>query len=186
MLGKPVPSLDRVALMTGTFEFVHNVRVPGMVHGRVVRPPQIGATLANLDEKSVQHVPGLIKVVVRNDFVGVVAEKQWQAAQAAKDLKVTWKPGPELPPQKDFYDYMRQQPSGDLMLVDSKDTDGKLKASSRVLQATYSHPYQAHGSIGSSCAVADVRGGSCDRLVGHAVGLPNAAWRLGTHGFAAR
>ncbi|MFY9789987.1 MAG: molybdopterin cofactor-binding domain-containing protein [Candidatus Sulfotelmatobacter sp.] len=157
VLGKPVPSLDRVALMTGTFEFVHNLRVPGMVHGRVVRPPQIGATLASLDEKSVQNVPGVIKVVVRNNFVGVVAEKQWQAAQAAKDLKVTWKPGPELPPQNDFYAYMRQQPSGDLMLVDSKDTDGRLKASSRVLQATYSHPYQAHGSIGSSCALADVR-----------------------------
>jgi nicotinate dehydrogenase subunit B len=157
VLGKPVPSLDRVALMTGTFEFVHNVRVPGMVHGRVVRPPRISATLANLDEKSVRHVPGLIKIVVRNNFVGVVAEKQWQAAQAAKDLKVTWRPGPELPPQKDFYNYMRQQPSRDLMLVDSKDTDGKLKASSRVLQATYSHPYQAHGSIGSSCAVADVQ-----------------------------
>ncbi|MFY9949002.1 MAG: molybdopterin cofactor-binding domain-containing protein [Candidatus Sulfotelmatobacter sp.] len=156
VLGKPVLSLDRVALMTGTFEFVHNVRVPGMVHGRVVRPPRIGATLAHVDEKSVQHVPGLIKVVVRNNFVGVVAEKQWQAAQAAKDLKVTWTPGPELPPQKDFYNYMRRQPSGDLTLVDSRDTDGKLKASSRVLQATYSHPYQAHGSIGSSCAVADV------------------------------
>ena len=157
VLGKPVPSLDRVALMTGTFEFVHNVRVPGMVHGRVVRPPGIGATLANVDERSVQDVPGMIKVVVRNNFVGVVAEKQWQAAQAAKDLKISWKPGPELPPQKDFYNYLRQQPSEDLMLVDSRDTDGKLKESSRVLQATYSLPYQAHGSIGSSCAVADVQ-----------------------------
>ncbi len=54
---------------------------------------------------SVQHVPGLIKVVVRNNFIGVVAEKQWQAAQAAKDLKVSWKPGPGLPAQKDFYEY---------------------------------------------------------------------------------
>ncbi len=157
VLGKPVPSLDRVALMTGTFDFVHNVRVPGMVHGRVVRPPQIGATLANLDEKSVQNVPGLIKVVVRNNFVGVVAEKQWQAAQAAKYLKVNWKLGPGLPAQENFYDYMRKQPSRDLMLVDSKDVDDKLKASSHVLKGTYSHPYQAHGSIGSSCAVADVQ-----------------------------
>ena len=157
VLGKPVPSMDRVALVTGTFEFVHNVRVPGMVHGRVVRPPEIGATVANVDEKSVQHVPGLIKVVVRNNFVGVVAEKQWQAAQAVQDLKVTWKPGPSLPAQKDFYDYMRKQPSRDLMLVNSKDVDNKLKTASRVLRATYLHPYQAHGSIGSSCAVADVQ-----------------------------
>jgi len=157
VLGKPVPSMDRVALMTGTFEFVHNVQVPGMVHGRVVRPPEIGATVANVDEKSVQHVPGLIKVVVRNNFVGVVAEKQWQAAQAAKVLKVTWKPGPALPAQKDFYDYMRKLPSREVMLVNSNDVESRLKSASRVLKATYVHPYQAHGSMGSSCAVADVQ-----------------------------
>jgi nicotinate dehydrogenase subunit B len=157
VLGKPVPSMDRVALATGTFEFVHNVHVPGMVHGRVVRPPEAGATIAKVDEKSVQHVPGLIKVVVRNNFVGVVAEKQWQAAQAAKDLKVTWKPGHGLPAQEDFYNYLRKQPSRDSMLVNSNDVDNKLKSASRVLEATYLHPYQAHGSIGSSCAVADVQ-----------------------------
>ncbi len=157
VLGKPVPSLDRVALMTGTFEFVHTVHVPGMVHGRVVRPPEIGATVGTVDEKSVQHVPGLIQVVVRRNFVGVVAEKQWQAAQAARDLKVTWKPGPTPPAQADFYDYMRKQPSRDRMLVDSHDMDGKLKSAPQILKATYVHPYQAHGSIGSSCAVADVQ-----------------------------
>jgi CO/xanthine dehydrogenase Mo-binding subunit len=157
VLGKPVPSMDRVALMTGTFEFVHNVRVPGMVHGRVVRPPETGATVAGVDEKSVEHVPGLIKVVVRKNFIGVVAEKQWQAAQAAKSLKVNWKPGPGLPPQKDFYDSMREQPSRDATVVNSQDVSDKLKSAARVVQATYSHPYQAHGSIGSSCAVADVQ-----------------------------
>jgi nicotinate dehydrogenase subunit B len=157
VMGKPVPSLDRVALATGTFEFVHNIHVPGMVHGRVVRPPEIGAAVASVDETSVQHVPGLIKVVVRHNFVGVVAEKQWQAAQAASDLKIEWKPGPGLPPQQDFYDHIRKQPSGDEMLVDSKDVDHRLKSAAQVLKATYVHPYQAHGSIGSSCAVADVR-----------------------------
>jgi CO/xanthine dehydrogenase Mo-binding subunit len=157
VLGKPIPSMDAVALMTGTFEFVHNVRVPGMVHGRVVRPPETGATVVSVDEKSVQHIPGLLKVVVRNNFVGVVAEKQWQAAQAATTLKVTWKPGTGLPPQKDFYDYIRRQPSREVMLVDSRDVDAKLKSASHILKSTYSHPYQAHGSIGSSCAVADVQ-----------------------------
>jgi nicotinate dehydrogenase subunit B len=157
VLGKPVPSMDRVALLTGTFKFVHNVHVPRMVHGRVVRPPEIGATVAKVDEKSVRHVPGLINVVVRNNFVGVVAEKQWQAAQAAQDLKVTWKPGAGLPAQEDFYDHLRKQPSRDSMLVNSNDVDNKLNSASRVLKATYLHPYQAHGSIGSSCAVADVQ-----------------------------
>jgi nicotinate dehydrogenase subunit B len=157
VLGTPVPSIDRSALMTATFEFVHNVHVPGMVHGRVVRPPEAGATVANVDEKSVQHVPGFLKVVVRNHFVGVVAEKQWQAAQAAKALKVTWNPGPGLPAQSNFYDYIRKQPSSDFMLVDSEDVDEKLESAPQVLKATYSYPYQAHGSIGSSCAVADVQ-----------------------------
>lgn len=157
ILGKPVPSMDRVALMTGTFEFVHNVHVPGMVHGRVVRPPDAGATVASVDDASVGDVPGMIKVVVRNNFVGVVAEKQWQAAQAATKLKVTWKPGASLPPQESFYDYIRRQPSHEIMLVNSNDMDDKLKAAAHVLQATYFHPYQAHGSLGSSCAVADVQ-----------------------------
>lgn len=157
VLGKPIPSMDRLALMTGTFEFVHNVHVTGMVHGRVVRPPEIGATVATVDENSVQHVPGIIKVVVRKNFVGVVAEKQWQAAQAAKALKVIWNPGPGLPPQQNFYDEIRKQPSRDVMLVNSGDVDEQLKSASRVLKATYSYPYQAHGSIGSSCAVADVQ-----------------------------
>ena len=94
VMGKPVPSMDRTALMTGTFEFVHNVHVPGMVHGRVVRPPEIGSTVASVDDKAVQHIPGLIKVVVRNNFVGVVAEKQWQAAQAARNLRLSGGPGP--------------------------------------------------------------------------------------------
>jgi nicotinate dehydrogenase subunit B len=158
VLGKPIRSLDKPALMTGTFEFVHNVYVPGMVHGRVVRPPQFGATVAHVDEKSVERIPGLIKVVVRNNFVGVVAEKQWQAAQAAEQLNVTWNPAPELPSQNTYYNHMRKLPSDDTMVVDSKDVDDKLKSSAHVLKATYTHPHQAHGSIGSSCAVADVHG----------------------------
>jgi nicotinate dehydrogenase subunit B len=157
VLGKPVPSMDRLALMTGTFEFLANVHVPGMLHGRVVRPPESGSTVVSVDEKSVRHLPGFIKVVVRNNFVGVIAEKQYQAAEVARNLRVTWKPGPGLPAQKDFYDHMRKQPSHDLMLVNSKDVEDKLKTAAGVLKATYSHPYQAHGSIGSSCAVADVQ-----------------------------
>ena len=88
VLGKPVPSLDRAALMTGQFEFVHYVRVPGMLHGRVVRPPEMGATVAHVDESSVRSIPGLVKVVVRKNFVGVVAETQYQAVVAARQLAV--------------------------------------------------------------------------------------------------
>jgi nicotinate dehydrogenase subunit B len=157
VLGKPVRALETPALMTGQFEFVNNVRVPGMLHGRVVRPPEVGATVASVDEGSVKQVPGLVKVVVRNNFVGVIAEKQSQAVQAARQLKVKWNPGAGLPAQKTFFESMRKQPSQDTLLVDSKDVEQRLGAASAVLRATYVYPYQMHGSIGASCAVADVK-----------------------------
>ena len=97
ILGKPVPREEIPAMAAGQFEFVHNVRVPGMLHGQVVRPPAVGATLVSVEEGSVRGVPGIVKVVVKNNFVGVVAEKPWQALQAANKLKVTWTPGTGLP-----------------------------------------------------------------------------------------
>ena len=156
VLGTPVGRLDLPAMVTAELEYVHNVRVAGMVNGRVVRPPTVGATFESVDEGSVRDVPGLVKVVVKNNFVGVVAEKPWQAIQAANKLKVAWKPGPKLPAHADFYDYLRKQPSRDTLLVDSKDVDRTLAAAAEVVKATYYHPYQMHGSVGSSCAVADV------------------------------
>ncbi len=158
VLGTSVPRVDMRAMVTGQFEFVHNVRVPGMLHGRVVRPPSPGATLMNADESSVRNMPGFVKLVVKNNFVGVVAEKPWQAMQIAEKLRVTWTPGPRLSPQRDAYQQIRKEPSTDTLLVDSTDVDKTLASAATVLRATYHHPYQMHGSIGSSCAVADVQG----------------------------
>jgi len=158
VMGTPVPRVDMTEMATGTFEFVHNVRVPGMLHGRVVRPASVGAAVASVDEASVRGMPGLVKVVVRKNFVGVVCEKQWQAIQTAAKLKVVWTAGPGLPAQHDFYDHLRKQPARDAAVVDSKDVDQKMTAASSVLKATYLHPYQMHGSMGTSCAVADVQG----------------------------
>ncbi len=157
VLGKPVPSLDRVALMTGQFEFVHNVRVPGMLHGRILRPPEAGATVESIDESSIRRIPGVVKVVRRENFVGVVADKQLHAEQAARQLKVQWKSGNALPDQKSFYQTLPKQPSRDTVLVDSSDVDEKLRTAATLVQATYSYPFQMHGSIGASCAVADVK-----------------------------
>jgi len=100
-----------------------------------------------------------VKVVVKKNFVGVVAEKPWQAMQAASRLKVTWTHGTGLPKQSDFPDHLRNQKlTRDTLLVDSKDVDRKLSEAVAVIRSTYYHPYQMHGSVGSSCAVADVRG----------------------------
>ena len=79
VLGTSVPRLDLPAMATGQFEFVHNVRVDGMLHGAVVRPPRVNSTLSGVDETSVRDLPGFVRVVVRKDFVGVVFEKPWQA-----------------------------------------------------------------------------------------------------------
>ena len=157
ILGTSVKRLDLPALVSGELEFVHDVRVPGMLHGRVIRPPVVGAKLVAVDESSVRGLPGEIRVVVKNDFVGVVAAGQWQAIQAAAALQVTWSAGTRLPPQADFYTHLRQQPTRDTLLVDSQDVDSKLAGAADVVRATYRHPYQMHGSIGASCAVADVR-----------------------------
>ena len=160
ILGTSVPRLDIPALATGQFEFVHNVRVPGMLHGRVVRPLEVGATLARVDESSVNTMPGFVKVVVKKNFVGVVAEKPWQAIQMASALKAEWTRGTGLQPQAAFYDYLREQKqSRDVMTVNSKDVDDKISKASKVIKTTYRYPYQMHGSIGTSCAVADVRDG---------------------------
>jgi CO/xanthine dehydrogenase Mo-binding subunit len=160
VLGKPVPRFEIPAIMTGQHEYVHNVKVPGMLHGRVIRPPAIGATLAAVDENSIAGLPGVVKVVRKNNFLGVVAEKPWQAIQAADKLKVSWKPASALPAHNQFHDYLRNAKlTRDTFTVKAKDVDEKLSGAAKVLKATYHYPYQMHGSIGSSCAVADVQSG---------------------------
>ena len=168
VLGKAVPSLDQAALMTGQFEFLHYLRVPGMLHGRVVRPPAMGASLLSVDVPSVKSIPGFVRVVVRKDFVGVVAETEFAAVRAARQLKASWKPGPKLPPQASFFEQLKEQPSHDALEVDSHDVDAHLAAAKQVVRARYTYPFQSHGSLGTSCAVADVK--LCGDFVGIAAG----------------
>ncbi len=152
VLGKPVPALEWPALMTGQFEFVHSIRVPGMLHGRVVRPPGMGASVVSVDKASVRNGA---HVVVRKNFVGVVAETQYGAMLAARQLKVRWKNGPDLPAQDTFFEHLQKQPSHDTLSIDSGDLQSERNG---MLQARYTYPYQMHGSVGASCAVADVKG----------------------------
>ena len=153
VLGTSVPRLDLPAKVTGQFEYVQHVRRPGMLHGKLVRPPVVGATVVSVDS-----VPPGVQVVVKNDFVGVVADSQWQALQAAAALQVTWSEGVAPPSQQGLYDYMRAQPSRDSYTVLANDVDDMFARAANVLSATYLYPYQMHGSLASSCAVADVQG----------------------------
>ncbi len=158
VLGKAVMRVDMKEMATGRHEYVHSVHVPGMLYGAVVRPPSVGATLVRVDRSTVASLAGVVQVVVQKDFVGVVAEKPWQAMQAASTLPVVWATGPALPPQRELEAFLRKQPSRDAYVVNSGDVDATLARAASVVEATYRHPYQMHGSLGASCAVADVQG----------------------------
>jgi nicotinate dehydrogenase subunit B len=165
IVGQSVPRVDLPAKATGELVYVHDVRVPGMLHGRVVRPPYagvdagdfVGTSLIAVDETSVRDIPGLVAVIRIGDFIGLVAEREENAVKAAAQLKVSWKPTPTLPNLKDVETALRANPSTPRVLIDKGDVDAAIAAADKPMQRTYIWPYQMHGSIGPSCAVADVR-----------------------------
>jgi nicotinate dehydrogenase subunit B len=158
IVGQSIPRFDLPGKLTGRASYVQDLQVPGMVHGRVVRPAGVGARLQSVDETSVQAVPGLIKVVRNGNFLGVVAEQEWQAIQAAQQLKVQWQTQESLPDYANLYNTVRASTTQDKTLLNDGNVDQVLNSNGgQVLQATYQTPYQSHGSIGPSCAVADVQ-----------------------------
>jgi nicotinate dehydrogenase subunit B len=164
IVGQSVPRVDLPAKATGELVYVHDIRVPGMLHGRVIRPPYagvdagpfVGTSLIAVDEGSVRHIPGLIAVVKIGDFVGVVAEREENAIKAASQLKVSWKPTPTLPDLGDIETALRANPSTPRTLIDKGDVEAAIADAATPMQRTYVWPYQMHGSIGPSCAVAEV------------------------------
>ena len=164
VVGRPVPRTDLPAKATGTFTYVHDVRVPGMLHGRVVRPPYagidvgpyVGNSLVSVDEASVAAVPGLVAVVVIRDFVGIVCEREEDAARAAASLEVVWRSPPDLPDLNAPAFAIRANPSRPRVLLDRGDVDAALAGAAERMTRSYVWPYQMHGAIGPSCAVADV------------------------------
>jgi CO/xanthine dehydrogenase Mo-binding subunit len=160
IVGASVPRVDLPPKIMGTFAYTQDVRVPGMLHGRVVRPPVVTSKPLSVDESSVKHIPGVVKVVQEGSFVGVVAKKEWAAIQAAKALKVTWsEPTTKLPANpEELYTYLKNTKSfRDQVAVDKGNPDSAIPRASKKYEATYRWPLQLHGMIGPSCAVADVR-----------------------------
>jgi len=160
VLGKSVPRVDIPAKAKGAFQYVQKVRVPGMLHGKVLRPPTVGAHLLNYNSGAVNGLPGNPQLVVVNDFAGVVADTEWHAlnAAAAAAPALMWSAGDALPAQVDLYTYMTQQPSRDAFAVNTGDVDKVMATAVTSLSAQYLYPYQMHGSLASSCAVVDVHG----------------------------
>ncbi|TWI53762.1 CO/xanthine dehydrogenase Mo-binding subunit [Pseudomonas duriflava] len=160
VVGKSLPRLDIPAKVFGHFQYMHDIRVPGMMHGRVIRPPITGAS--RLDGLSIAHIdasrlPAGARLIYEGNFIGVVAEDEWVAMQAADALRVTWGYTSTLPNPGDLYDrlkYMAEKPE---VQVDHGDAAGQLAQAARIVEAEYRWPYQNHDSIGPSCALADVR-----------------------------
>lgn len=179
VVGRAVQREDIPDKVFGRATYVHDVKVPGMLHARVVRPsrpatidPKAGAmaqtiqgtlanvTLASVDESSVKDLPGFVGLVVKNGFVAVVARREEQAIAAAQAIRITWKDAASLPDQAALYDTIRAARVDNTRVIQSTgDVDAAAGSAARVMEASYTHPYQAHASIGPSAAVAHVHDG---------------------------
>jgi nicotinate dehydrogenase subunit B len=158
IVGKPIPRDDIAPVVFCTQDYVTDVKVPGMVHGRMIRPPVAGATPAKVDESSIKDIPGA-KVVHQNGFLGVVADREWDAIKAARTLKVEWSnAAPPFPDQAAIYDHIRNAPVRHRKVEkENGNIDEVFRTAVRVVEAEYEWPFQSHASMGPGCGVVDAR-----------------------------
>ncbi len=166
LVGTSVPRLDIPAKVAGTFTYVVNVRVPGMLHGRIVRPRGQGAygdgtnpQIVSIDESSIKHLPD-VRILRKGNFLGVVAPKEYDAIQASTQLKVKWADPPKISSSGNLWKSMRdfdsagQAPAA--IVGQRGNVDSGLASAAKVVSGTYRYHYQDHGVIAPSCVVADV------------------------------
>lgn len=153
IMGQPVPRVDIPAKVTGGAAYVQDMRLPGMLHARMIRPPSYGAELIELNTAAVEQIPGVVKVVRDGSFLAVVAEKEFQAIKAMLALaaQATWREHAQLPTERGVRELLTGLPSRDMTILDVSDP---AVTGQSTIEATYTRPYQSHGSIGPSCAVA--------------------------------
>ena len=162
LVGQSVPRVDIPEKCTGRYIYMHNLRMPDMLHGRAVRPPSVGAKLERVDEAAVKNIPGVLQVVREGSFLGVVASNEWGAIKAAEALKkaATWSKWEGLPEQAKLYEHVR---ATKVVKSDATsnvgDTSEAMAKGAKKIAATYEFPINTHGSIGPSCAVAEFKDG---------------------------
>jgi nicotinate dehydrogenase subunit B len=157
VVGRPLPRPDVPAKCTGRHLYVHDFSLPGMLHGRVIRPPAIGATLLSVDESSIRGIPD-VRIVRIESFLAVVAKDEWAATRAARELKASWSESRRLPRHDELDAYLREGAiERDQTVINRGDVDAALAGAAKTLAATYYWPNQSHASLGPSCAVAHVR-----------------------------
>jgi nicotinate dehydrogenase subunit B len=152
VVGQPVPRVDIPAKVTGGAAYVQDMRLPGMVHARVVRPPSYGAQLTDCDASAIEAMPGVVKVIRSGNFLAVAAKKEFQAIKAMRALTAAakWKETADLPKQEDISRVLLGLPSQDSTIFTRSNPSA---VGQKTVEATYTRPYQSHGSIGPSCAV---------------------------------
>ena len=160
VIGQSFPRQDLPDKVFGTLEMVNDVRLPGMLHARMVRPTVAGAVPVKVDEDSIKSIAGA-KVVWIKDLLAVVAEKEWNAVKAARTLKVIWsESNPNFPGHDRLHEHIRQAPivKREFQRENGNFEDG-IKQAVRIIEGEYEFPTQSHSSMGPACAVADVRDG---------------------------
>jgi nicotinate dehydrogenase subunit B len=162
VVGQPLKRYDIPAKVDGSQKWAVDMKLPGMVHARNVRPAFAGATLQRIDESSVRNLPGFIRVVSRGNYVAVICEREEQAIRAAQTLKVEWqKPATApFPKSSELFNYMRSAvPTATEEPKIQGDPDAAFASAKRVIEAEYAVPFQGHTSIGPAHALADPSGG---------------------------
>ena len=161
IVGQPIKREDVAPKVFCQEDYCTDIKVPGMVHGRVIRPAVAGAVPTKVDESSIKDIPG-VKVVWEKDFLGLVADNEWNAIKAAEKLKVEWSnAGPSFPETGGIYDHIRKaavrkrseegKPAGNV--------DDAFRGAARIVEAEYEWPFQSHASMGPACALVEIKDG---------------------------
>ncbi len=161
VVGQSVKRVELPAKVTGEHDYIHDVRIPGMLHGRVVRPPVINTEPMSIDQDSIKGVDGVVMIAREGKFVGVIAKTEWAAIKAAQALKVTWsKPTSKVPSNpEELFSYLKNtKPARTNKAVDKGNAANALSQAKKTYQGTFRWPFQMHGMIGPSCSIADVKG----------------------------
>jgi nicotinate dehydrogenase subunit B len=153
IMGKSLPRLDIPAKVTGQVAYVQDLRFEVMVHARIVRPPSYGAQLRSADSAAIEKMPGVKKVVRDGNFLAVIADREFRAVKAMEALAAAaqWDERETMPDRSTFYSWLKEQPGKVITIRDEK-ADAAPPA--KTIETEYHRPFQMHGSIGPSCAVA--------------------------------
>jgi len=159
-IGAVLSRVDLPGKITGAAAYIQDMELPGMLFGRIARPPSYAARLAAIEVSEVQALPGVVTVVRDGSFVGVIAEREEQAIRAVRRLarSAEWRSAERLPADSPVDKYLMAQDAVDAV-ISTKSDPAAVQRRVKSLSATYTRPYIAHASMGPSCAIARLEGG---------------------------